>query len=87
MTDFLKIGAVVRAARKQRGLTQATLAATLRMSRATISAVENGTFTELGARKLAAVCAALGLEISVSARSPYPTYQQLKAARDAERRS
>ncbi|MBC7624201.1 MAG: helix-turn-helix domain-containing protein [Aeromicrobium sp.] len=87
MTDFRKIGATVRDARKQRALTQAALAATLRMSRATISAIENGTFAELGARKLASVCAALGLEISVSPRSPYPTYQQLKATRDAERRS
>jgi len=87
MTDFIKIGITVRTARKQKGLSQATLAASLHMSRATISAIENGTFNELGARKIASVCAAVGLEISVTARSPYPTYQQLKAKRDAERRS
>lgn len=87
MTDFTQIGLAVRAARKAKKLSQAELAKPLRMSRATISAIENGAFSELGVRKLAAVCAVLGLQLSLSTRSPYPTYHQLKEARDAERHS
>ena len=85
MTNFIAIGIAVRSARKAHGLSQAELATPLGMSRATISAIENGTFTDLGVRKLAAVCAAVGLEFAVAERNQYPTYHELKEARNAER--
>jgi HTH-type transcriptional regulator / antitoxin HipB len=87
MTNFSDIGAALQTARKAQGLSQTELARPLGMSRATISAIENGTFTDLGVRKLAAVCAAVGLELSVAARKKFPTYHELKKARDAERRT
>ena len=43
------------------------------MSRATISAIESGTVSEIGVRKLIALCAALGLSIHVSAPEKRPT--------------
>jgi transcriptional regulator with XRE-family HTH domain len=49
------------------------------MSRATISGIENGTVREIGARKLMALCAALGLELVVRAKGRRPTLQELRA--------
>jgi HTH-type transcriptional regulator / antitoxin HipB len=63
--DFVNSGKLIREARNTAGLTQATLAARLHMSRATLSKVENGTIEELGIRKFARICEALNLELSV----------------------
>ena len=87
MTNFIDSGSALHAARKAQGLSQTGLARPLGMSRATISAIENGSFTDLGVRKLAAVCAAVGLELCVAERKKFPTYHELKQARDAERRT
>lgn len=51
------------------------------MSRATISAIENGTVGEIGVRKLMALAAALGLELLLDARRDRPTLQQLREER------
>ena len=73
-----QIGAVLRQARKATGQTQQELAKPLGMSRATISAIENGTVSEIGVRKLMALCAALGLSISVSGLEKRPTLFELR---------
>jgi len=75
MTD---IGATIRAARKQRGLTQEQLGKPLGMSRASISGLETGNITEMGIRKVMALCASLGLELQVVQRRSYPTLQELR---------
>jgi HTH-type transcriptional regulator/antitoxin HipB len=76
-----EIGQKLREARKAQQLSQGELAASLGMSRATISAIENGTVGEIGVRKLMALATALGLELGVSARRGRPTLQQLRAER------
>lgn len=48
------------------------------MSRATISGIENGTINEIGVRKLIALCAAFGLELTATPRSRRPTLQELR---------
>jgi len=73
-----QIGALLRRARKASGRSQAELAKPLGMSRATISAIENGTVGEIGVRKLMALCAALGLSIQVSALEKRPTLFELR---------
>jgi HTH-type transcriptional regulator/antitoxin HipB len=78
-----EVGKTLRAARKARQLSQAELAQSLGMSRATISAIENGTVREIGVRKLMALSTALGLELSVAARSERPTLQELREERRA----
>ncbi|MSQ20779.1 MAG: XRE family transcriptional regulator [Betaproteobacteria bacterium] len=78
------IGTLVRTARKRALLSQAELGGRLRMSRATISAIENGTIGEIGIRKVMALCTVLGLEIEVVARRSHPTLTEL---RDEVRRS
>jgi HTH-type transcriptional regulator/antitoxin HipB len=60
-----EVGQVVREARKARRLTQEATAKPLRMSRATLSRLENGTLDEIGIRKVIALCDQLGLELVV----------------------
>ena len=81
--DMSEIGVLVRQARKGMGLSQAQLGQSLGMSRATISGVETGAISEIGVRKLMALCAALGLEVSVGRRRQYPTLQELRRERHA----
>lgn len=66
--NFTEAGILIHDAREKAGLTQATLASRLHMSRATISKLENGTMEELGVRKLSRLCDHLGLEISIRPR-------------------
>ena len=68
--EMQTLGAHIRAARKQRKLTQTDLSAMLGMSRATLSGIENGTVTEVGIRKVMALCSALGLELTVQPLAP-----------------
>jgi HTH-type transcriptional regulator / antitoxin HipB len=79
------IGTMIREARRTAGRTQADLAASLGMSRATISAIENGTIQEIGVRKLAALCAAIGLDIHVGPQHRRPTLQELRAEQRANK--
>ncbi len=81
--DLFEIGQLLRASRKaRRGASQASLGASLGMSRATISGIENGTIPEIGIRKVMALCDALGLELLIRQKHARPTLQQLQAERD-----
>ncbi len=84
--DMREIGAAIRAGRKAARRSQAELGALLGMSRATISGIENGTVGEIGVRKLAALCAAVGLDLFVGPRRARPTLQQLREEQRAARR-
>jgi HTH-type transcriptional regulator / antitoxin HipB len=85
MMHMKSIGTTIREARRTAGRTQADLAASLGMSRATISAIENGTIQEIGVRKLAALCAAVGLDIHVGTQRRRPTLQELRAEQRANK--
>jgi HTH-type transcriptional regulator/antitoxin HipB len=76
-----EIGQKLREARKAQRLSQGELAGSLGMSRATISAIENGTVAEIGIRKLMALATALGLELRIDTRRERPTLQQLRNER------
>ncbi len=82
--QFDDIGQRIGLARKDKKLTQQALAAQLGMSRATLSGIERGSIPEIGMRKMMALCAALGLELVVQARSRRPTLQQLLAEQENE---
>ncbi|MEP7247802.1 MAG: helix-turn-helix transcriptional regulator [Gammaproteobacteria bacterium] len=81
--NLSEVGSTLRTARKNRQFSQAELAQSLGMSRATISAIENGTVGEIGVRKLMALATALGLEFSVGTRRVRPTLEELRAERRA----
>jgi transcriptional regulator with XRE-family HTH domain len=80
-----EIGQKLREARKARHLSQGELAGSLGMSRATISAIENGTVGEIGVRKLMALATVLDLELLIDTRRGRPTLQQLREERRATR--
>ena len=82
--DLSEIGKRIREARTAMGRSQEAVARPLGMSRATVSAIENGTVNEIGVRKLMALCAALGLELSVAAHVR-PTLRDLRNEADATR--
>jgi transcriptional regulator with XRE-family HTH domain len=75
--SLIPIGQTIAQTRKRQHLTQAQLAERLGMSRATLSGIENGTVPEIGIRKVLAICAALGLELTAQAKTQRPTLQQL----------
>ena len=83
--NILELGQTIRTARKQRNMTQTELTELLGISRATLSALENGTINEVGIRKVMAICSVLGLEISVQPlQARRPTLHTLAA--EAEQR-
>jgi transcriptional regulator with XRE-family HTH domain len=79
--DLIEIGMAFKAARRENRLTQAALARTLGMSRATLSALESGRCDEIGVRKLTALLESVGLELSVAPRRTRPTIDELRAER------
>lgn len=76
--DLEEIGAALRDARHRCGRSQSELASALGMSRATLSALENGRCLEIGVRKLTALLQAVGLDLFVAARRPRPTVNELR---------
>jgi transcriptional regulator with XRE-family HTH domain len=75
------MGPLLHSARKRAGLSQEQLAQPLGMSRATISALENGRCDEIGFAKLAALFELLGLQITIGPRKTRPTLDDLRAER------
>jgi transcriptional regulator with XRE-family HTH domain len=72
-----ELGEAVLVRRKILKMTQATLATSNGMSRATLSNLENGKLPELGLRKFIAICATLGLELELKEESLRPTLRDL----------
>jgi len=86
--DLVEIGLAFKVARRESQLTQAALARTLGMSRATLSALESGRCDEIGIRKLTALLESVGLEVFVAPRLKRPTIDELRAERrNAKERS
>jgi transcriptional regulator with XRE-family HTH domain len=83
--NFLEAGTLIRDVRKKAHLTQDTLARRLKMSRATLSQIENGVIAELGIRKVSQVCDLLGLELTLRHRRP-PTLNESYEKNRQERR-
>jgi transcriptional regulator with XRE-family HTH domain len=83
--NFAEAGELIRAARDKAGLSQAALAHSLHMSRATISKIENGIVEEIGVRKLAQLCDRLGLDIVVKARRPLTLHEAYTKNRQERR--
>jgi HTH-type transcriptional regulator / antitoxin HipB len=64
MKDLRELGAAVASRRKDSHLTQAELARQSGVTRELVTRFEGGRVTEFGARKLLAVLAALGMELT-----------------------
>lgn len=83
--NLTEIGSVFRTARRQHRRTQTDLARQLRMSRATLSALESGRCDEIGIRKLTALLETVGLDLFVAPRKGRPTLDDLRAERRHEK--
>ncbi len=85
--DLNEIGQIIRQTRKISRRSQTEIAAPLGMSRATLSAIENGTVGEIGVRKLIGLCASLGLALGVAPQAKRPTLLDLREERRAALKS
>ena len=63
--DYVQVGRVLREARVRLGLRQEEVAARAGVSQPTVSALERGVREGVALRSLAAVAAAVGVEVSV----------------------
>jgi transcriptional regulator with XRE-family HTH domain len=74
-----ELGVLIKNLRKQAGLSQSDLAHRHGMSRATISGIENDTIPEVGIRKVAAILAGLGYELTATPMRRRKTLDELKS--------
>ena len=77
LTEF---GKQISILRKQQKIRQEQLAKDLGISRATISALENGNGSNVGIKKVLQIVDYLGFELTLIEKSPFPTFDDLKRA-------
>ena len=83
MVDIEEVGEQLRARRRALGMSQTDVAALNRINRVTLSRLENGKLPEIGIRKGMAICATLGLELTLKVASQRPTLQDLVNEKEA----
>ena len=71
--DFKSLGKAIAKSRKEQKLSQA-----LHISRATISALENGSASDIDIKKVMQLLDYLGYELSLKEKSPFPTLEELR---------
>lgn len=79
--DFTELGQAAQALRKEKGISQQLMAQHLGISRATLSAFENGHAGDLGLRKAIQIFDYLGQELRLRDKSPFPTLEELRDAK------
>ena len=78
--DFKEFGKKISTLRKEQKISQNILANDIGISRATLSAFENGRGVDIGFRKVLHIIDYLGYEINLKLKSPFPTFEELKDA-------
>jgi len=81
MKSLLELGEAVAVRRKERHLTQAELARQAGVTRELVARFEGGRVTEFGARKLLAILAVLGLEMTFAETDASGSLDQLRRER------
>ena len=76
--DFQSLGQQIKHLRSERGMSQQTLADQAGISRVTLAALEAGRGGDVGVRKVMSVLNLLGYELTVRAKSPFPTFEELR---------
>ena len=80
--DLTELGQALQSARLTQAISQATLCADVRISRSTLSSLENGHIAEIGIRKVMQLCDRLGLRLALEEAHERPTLRQLVRERD-----
>lgn len=78
--DYLELGKKVSNLRKQQKITQQLMADHLAISRATLSAFENGTSGDIGIKKVMAMLDYLGYRFQITEKAPFHTFEELRDA-------
>ena len=81
MRTLAELGQAVARSRRERGLTQAMLAAQAGLSRETLARFERGQLSEFGSRKLLALLAVLGAELSFTVTGSSGSLDELRRER------
>jgi transcriptional regulator with XRE-family HTH domain len=81
MKSLLELGEAVAVRRKERHLTQAELARQAGVTRELVARFEGGRVTEFGARKLLAILAVLGLEMTFAETDASGSLDELRRER------
>ncbi len=84
--DFSALGQFLKHRRQAQGITQQRMAQDLDISRSTINAFEQGRAGDVGLRKVLKMFDYLGFVLEPGPQSPFPTFEQLRAEREQERR-
>jgi len=79
--DLRAFGRYIATLRKEKKVSQETLAHDLSISRATISSLENGTSSDVGIKKILQILDYLGYELTCKEKSPFPTFEELRDER------
>jgi len=82
--DFREFGRYIATLRKEKKVSQATLAHDLSISRATISSLENGTSSNVGIKTVLHILDYLGYELTCKEKSPFPTFEELRDEKNRE---
>ncbi|TEA79918.1 helix-turn-helix domain-containing protein [Allopusillimonas ginsengisoli] len=83
--DMMEIGALIKARRVQCGLNQMQLAEQAGVSRATLSALENGHLPELGVNRLLRILEAVQFDMNFTPSMDYrPTMDELQNKREQD---
>jgi transcriptional regulator with XRE-family HTH domain len=86
MTDIIEIAEQIRAARKQRKMTQAQLADVAGVSRRSVIELEAGRSPDPGFISVIRILRAVGLDLRITQATPgRPTYEDLLAEKELER--
>lgn len=78
--DYFELGQSVKLLRSQKKISQQLMAQHLDISRATLSAFENGRAGDVGLRKVILMLDYLGHELSLREKSPFPNFEELRDA-------
>ncbi len=81
MKSFTELGTAVAARRRELGLKQLEVARKAGITQESLSRLERGRLTDLGARKLLAVLAVLGLELQFTERGQAGSLDDLRIER------
>jgi len=79
--DLKELGQKIKSYRKDKKLSQTTLCEDLKISRATLSSLENGRGVDIGIKKVMQILDYLGYQISLKEKSPFPTLEELRNER------
>jgi len=75
--DYQEFGKKLAFLRKEQKISQEQLSKDLGISRATISAFENGRSPDVGLKKILQIIDSLGYELTLKEKAPFPTFEEL----------